>query len=125
MLRSVHLVKRLAVVMAVSACLVPSLGVASAAPAREDANALGSRTERVKMADRYRNVFRPRTVRIERGDTVRWVNVGVITHTATGEGWDSGAVGPGERYERRFRRAGTYRYRCVLHPEMTGAVVVG
>ena len=84
-----------------------------------------AQTDRVKMADRYRNVFRPGTVRIERGDAVRWVNVGDITHTATGEGWDSGAVSPGGSYERRFRARGTYRYRCVLHPEMTGAIIVG
>jgi len=79
---------------------------------------------RVKMADRYRNVFRPRIVRIARGDAVVWVNVGDVTHTASTPTWDSRAVAPGETYRRRFRRAGTFRYVCVIHPEMTGAVVV-
>ncbi len=93
----------------------------------DEARTAGRSTEtvRVRMADRYRNVFRPRTVRIERGDSVRWVNVGNVTHTATADTWDSGAVNPRERYVRRFRRAGEFRYRCVLHPEMTGVVIVG
>ena len=107
---------------ALVACLTVALCAPAAlahAPAGREAE-----TVSVKMADRYRNVFRPRTVRIERGDTVTWVNVGDITHTATGQGWDSGAVAPGGRWSRRFRTVGTYRYRCLLHPEMTGSVVV-
>ena len=115
-------VRRLVALVAL--CAVLSTSSAAATTGRTRSDALG-RTERVKMADRYRNVFRPGTVRIARGDVVVWVNVGDITHTATTPTWDSGAVNPGETYRHRFRREGTFRYRCVLHPEMTGAVVVG
>ena len=119
MLRRMSRVTRLVAMVAVLAMLAaPS---ASAAGRPDD---LGRRTQRVKMADRYRNVFRPRVIEISRGDTVVWVNVGNITHTATTDTWDSGAVNPGERYAHRFRRAGTFPYVCVIHPEMTGRVVV-
>lgn len=108
----------------VAIALVATLTVPGAASAASSSRALGRETRRVRMADRYRNIFRPRTIDIAPGDVVKWVNVGAITHTATGTGWDSGAIGPDESYRRRFRREGTFRYRCVLHPEMTGAVVV-
>lgn len=77
-------------------------------------------TVRVKMRD---NVFRPQTVTIDRGDRVRWVNRGEAVHTTTGSTWNQ-TLAPGERYTKRFRNAGTYRYSCTLHPGMTGRVIV-
>jgi plastocyanin len=104
------------------------LSVALAMPA----TALASRevptrsltTSRVRMIDRTRNVFRPGTVTIDRGDRVRWVNRGDVAHTATFARWDSGTVPPGGSASHRFRRSGTFRYHCLIHPEMTGTVIV-
>jgi plastocyanin len=90
----------------------------------DEARAAAVARARVKMLDRTRNVFRPGSVTISRGDRVVWVNRGDVTHTATGARWDSGAVAPGERYRRRFRHVGTFPYRCVIHPEMTGTIIV-
>lgn len=77
-------------------------------------------TVRVRMKD---DVFRPRTVTIDRGDRVRWVNRGDRPHTTTGKGWDV-TLAPGESYSKRFRRAGTYRYVCTFHSGMTGRIIV-
>ena len=69
------------------------------------------------------DVFRPRTVTIARGSSVRWTNRGDHVHTTTGASW-SATLSPGESFTKRFRRAGTYRYSCTLHVGMTGRVVV-
>jgi plastocyanin len=84
------------------------------------APATASVTVRVRMRD---DVFRPVTVTIERGDRVRWVNRGDRAHTTTGSTWDA-VLDPGERFTKRFRRAGTYEYVCRFHPGMTGTIVV-
>jgi plastocyanin len=67
--------------------------------------------------------FRPRTVTISHGSSVRWSNRGDNTHTTTGGTW-SASLSPGESYTKRFRRAGTYPYSCLLHSGMTGRVIV-
>jgi plastocyanin len=79
---------------------------------------------RVRMLDEPWDRFRPVHVTIRRGQRVVWVNVGAVTHTATGEGWDSGNVAPGRSWAKRFRQRGEFGYRCVIHPEMTGTVIV-
>jgi plastocyanin len=78
---------------------------------------------RVRMVD---NAFRPRTLNISRGDRVTWVNRGDNVHTSTSNRglWDSDLMQPGERFSRRFRRAGTFRYHCEIHANMTGRIVV-
>ena len=77
-------------------------------------------TVRVKALD---DVFRPSTVTIDRGSRVRWVNRGDHDHTTTGSSWNV-TLSPGEHFTKRFRRAGTFTYSCVLHSGMTGRVVV-
>lgn len=80
---------------------------------------------RVRMLDAGGNRFRPATVTIDRGTRIRWVNVGDKDHTTTsntGE-WDRW-LDPGERFTRRFRVAGSFSYRCTIHPEMVGRIVV-
>lgn len=72
--------------------------------------------------------FVPETVRIAPGTTVEWVNNGRSIHTVTDDGgqWDSGSMGPGEKYTRTFSRKGTFPYHCTPHAEMgmVGTIVV-
>ena len=70
--------------------------------------------------------FSPRTIEIRVGDTVRWTNRDSVAHTATaGSGaFDTGLLAEGESASVRFTAAGTYRYVCTPHPDMTGTVVV-
>ena len=77
---------------------------------------------RVKMVDGNR--FRPATLTVSRGTRVRWVNRDNVGHTTTGDSWDSGRVAPGDAFSKRFRRAGTFDYRCTIHVGMTGTIVV-
>jgi len=108
------------IALSVAAVVVPAT---SAAAVTDPAAGTARSVERVKMADG--NVFRPARVTIARGDVVKWVNRDNVAHTSTGDAWNSGTVAPGETFRRRFRRAGTFRYRCTIHPTMTGVVVVG
>jgi plastocyanin len=84
-----------------------------------------SEVHRVRMVDGNR--FRPARITIPRGDRVRWVNRDNVTHTTTSESgtWNE-TLAPGEGYSRRFRRAGTFQYRCTIHLSsgMTGTIVV-
>ena len=77
----------------------------------------------VRMKD---NFFRSKTVQVEKGTRVRWVNRGSRPHTTTHNSgkWDSGTLNPGESFARRFRKVGTFRYHCEIHAGMTGKVVV-
>lgn len=114
--------KRMLVVVASSLIAVLIPASAAAAMPRDDA-VVGRSVTRVKMADGL--VFRPSRVNISRGDVVKWVNRDNVSHTSTSNSWDSGTVAPGDSFRRRFRRAGTFRYHCSIHPSMTGTVVVG
>jgi plastocyanin len=73
--------------------------------------------------------FRPSTVTVHVGDTVTWVfdqpdAPHNVFATSGPEQFDSGApVGKGT-YRHTFTKAGTYRYECQVHPNMTGTIVV-
>ena len=86
--------------------------------------------------------FTKDTVRIEAGETVRWVNKSVIVHTVTAdtekatmeksvrlpEGappFHSGDLEPKATFEHTFETPGRYRYFCVPHEAaMRGTVIV-
>lgn len=71
------------------------------------------------------NAFRPRTLTVVQGTRVRWVNRGDNVHTSTSNRdlWDSGLLDPGEAYGRVFRREGTFKYHCTVHPAVMRGVI--
>jgi predicted secreted protein with PEFG-CTERM motif len=81
-----------------------------------------------------KNCFSPNVINIAPGDTVTWANNDKVGHTATsghpsdnqtGTVWDSSLVKAGSTYSFTFQNAGTYDYFCMVHPWMTGQVIVG
>jgi len=69
--------------------------------------------------------FTPSSVEIAVGDSVTWTNNDPATHTVTGDGGiDSGDLAQGQTYSHPFDAAGTYSYKCSIHPNMTGTVTV-
>jgi plastocyanin len=70
--------------------------------------------------------FAPDAVDVSAGGTVTWTNSDGVAHTSTSDTgvWDSGIVQPGGQFSVSFPTAGTYRYRCLIHPGMVGTVVV-
>ncbi len=70
--------------------------------------------------------FDPPTLEVPVGATVTWVNRGAAPHTATGTdgGFDTGQLDSGQRGSQTFDQAGTFAYRCNVHPQMEGTIVV-
>jgi len=68
--------------------------------------------------------YMPGILRIKAGQTVMWRNDGTEQHDITGSDWHSGPLDPGYTYRLTFGLAGTYAYRCSIHLDMTGSVVV-
>lgn len=78
----------------------------------------------VRIDDDDAGGFEPGTVSIDAGQSVTWVNVDDDPHTATGAGFDTGIMQPGEHATVTFHQAGTFPYSCQIHPIMTGVVEV-
>ncbi|MEX2405720.1 MAG: hypothetical protein WD834_00130, partial [Actinomycetota bacterium] len=104
---------RIAVVAATAIALVVPAVAAEAQVSRRGMGTLGT-VARVRMVDGNR--FRPPTLTVTRGTRVRWVNRDNVSHTTTSNTgiWEA-TLSPGERFARRFRRAGEFDYRCTFH----------
>ena len=70
--------------------------------------------------------FDPPTLEVVAGATVTWVNLDEEVHAVTSpQGlFTSPGLDGEERFSYRFEKPGTYEYRCSLHPQMQGVVVV-
>jgi len=70
--------------------------------------------------------FKPATITVHPGDSVRFINRDSEAHTATARGnaFDSGGLDTGDSWTVRLTKPGKYPYFCSLHPYMTGTIVV-
>jgi plastocyanin len=70
--------------------------------------------------------FVPAELEVAVGTTVQWRNTDAVSHTTTsnGSGWNSGTLGPTREFSFTFQSAGRFPYRCTIHPNMVGTVVV-
>lgn len=61
--------------------------------------------------------FTPKNTTVNPGDTVKWTNTGIFSHTSTSdEGiWDSPLIGSGGTFTRQFFAARRYPYHCKPH----------
>ncbi len=68
--------------------------------------------------------FEPPAVQVRPGTTVTWhFDDGAVPHDVKAAGFASGIQKAGT-FQHRFDRPGTYTYRCTLHTDMTGRVIV-
>lgn len=70
-------------------------------------------------------IFQPNMNAVLLGTEVTWINEGKTPHTVTGDNWDSGILQPGEKFTKTFDIVGKYSYKCTLHPNMKGEIIVG
>ena len=76
--------------------------------------------------------FIPSPVTIDMGGTVTWENNDTAAHTATGGSatdgpsgvFDSSLIMAGSSFSHTFEDAGSYDYFCMVHPWMSGLVIV-
>ena len=68
----------------------------------------------------------PRTLTIQAGQTVEWINDDAQPHSATADdgSWNSGDLDQGQSWSSQFVNPGTYRYHCDEHAFMKGTIVV-
>ena len=73
--------------------------------------------------------FSPTVTRIAVGTEVTFSNGSDFSHLITGANQEWGSpdveLQPGQKLSHTFDAAGIYPYACVLHPGMSGAIVVG
>jgi N-acetylglucosamine-6-sulfatase len=98
-------------------------GVTDATPALRSFSVRPAR--QVRVVD-YSMV--PSAAENSQGGVVKWLFQGPSDHTVTDasgmELFDSGSVSPGGSYAFAFIGAGTYPYRCTIHPAMEGTIDV-
>jgi len=70
--------------------------------------------------------FVPAELTVSAGDTLVWSNTDFVPHSATARdaSWDSHSVAANGTWRFVPRTTGRHEYYCVLHPNMTGAIVV-
>jgi plastocyanin len=86
---------------------------------------IGSPTVHVAASDDLK--FTPAAQDAQVGDIVQWSNTGMTGHTVTFDNFSSlsdVSLQGGSTWEVKFARAGTYSYRCTIHPQMTGTITV-
>lgn len=109
-------------------------------PAHADETAGNEKVVEVRI---FNVAFEPKTITVEPGTTVRWVNRDPIDHDVTSgtaiagrrarqldktkfpDGkFQSGVFGKDGAYEHTFTEKGTHRYYCNIHPIMQATVIV-
>ena len=72
--------------------------------------------------------FTPQNVTVNVGQVLEWKNTGQIMHTITFSGAQScltdAALNGGSTWDVTFTQAGTFDFKCTIHPQMTGVVTV-
>jgi plastocyanin len=72
--------------------------------------------------------FQPATLTVKPGTKVTWVNRDDVPHTATSadqrKEFNSGTLDTDQQFSHVFKKPGTYKYFCALHPKMTGKIIV-
>jgi plastocyanin len=72
--------------------------------------------------------FSPMTLTITVGTQVTWTNHDDIPHTVVSSdnppAFKSPALDTDDSFSVTFRKPGTYRYFCSVHPKMVGSIVV-
>jgi len=61
------------------------------------------------------------------GQIVQWTNPGTVAHTVTFDTEPSlsdATLAPGGTWDVKFTKAGTYTYKCTIHPGMDGTLTV-
>lgn len=66
----------------------------------------------------------PTSLTIKLHDQVKWQNNDNETYQIKGEDWGNVPIESGESFTQAFETAGTFSYSCVLHPELTGTIIV-
>lgn len=70
--------------------------------------------------------YGPKSLTIQAGDTVVWINQDLFPHTVTAEdgSFDSGDIPGGKSWTYTFSEKGDVPYKCIYHKAMVGSLRV-
>jgi plastocyanin len=70
--------------------------------------------------------FTPNNVNAKVGDTIEWDNKDFFPHTATAldNSFNSNAIPSMKSWSLKVKKPGTFKYKCIFHPNMFGSFVV-
>ncbi len=70
--------------------------------------------------------FNPSSITVAVNTTITWTNKDAVAHTVTSNTglFESGNLNSGATYSHKFTAAGSYSYKCSIHPSMTATVTV-
>jgi plastocyanin len=68
--------------------------------------------------------FNPAVITVGVGTTVTWTNEDQVAHQVASGSFNSVLLHNGESFSYKFTAAGTYDYHCLIHPSMTGKIIV-
>jgi plastocyanin len=68
--------------------------------------------------------FNPKTITVNKGDMVAWINNDSSTHQLKSKAFNSPNMMQGETFTFTFEETGTFNYLCTIHPSMTGEIIV-
>ena len=112
-------------VAALSAMFLVSCSSGNRTPANQSATAAkGPQTYVVVIRGMK---FEPAVLTVKPGDTVRWENQDIVPHNAVStetKEFDTGTMAVGASWKYEASNKGTFFYRCTLHPNMKGKLVV-
>jgi len=71
--------------------------------------------------------FSPNSLKVHVGDTIVFKNADLVPHTATEKSskrFDSGTLNRNAEWKLVPKNSGTIHYKCLLHPDMEGSIMV-
>jgi plastocyanin len=86
---------------------------------------LGTAAVKIQATDQLQ--FSPSSQSASVGQVIEWTNPGTVAHTITFDTATSlsdPTIAPGGTWEVKFSKAGTYTYKCTIHPGMDGKLTV-
>ena len=121
MLRGLTLVLTMVALVALVGCSsAPTATTPTPAPATSGSGSSGG-AQAVSIAN---FAFAPANVTVKVGDSVTWTNNDTVPHTVTFASFASEQLAPGATYTHKFDTAGSFDYKCSIHPNMTAKVTV-
>lgn len=118
-------VSLVALSMAFTGC--SSSGQAAAATTAGAASTAGTNTAASKNEILIEgNSFKPDSLTIKAGDSIKWINKDSYNHTVTAKNgeFESGNLASGAEFSFTFSKEGTFEYICGVHTFMKGTVIV-
>ena len=94
--------------------------VTTTAPATSSANTVTSNNA-VAMTG---YAYQPAELTINKDETVTWTNQDSAKHDVVGSNFKSSLFGKGESFSQTFNETGTFDYKCSIHPNMIGKIIV-